>query len=114
MIGDIEKAEVKKLGWWGCFFTLFKGFVATGILYIPGDFYNGGYVFSFIALLLAAILTFYCAHLLLEVNAKIGGSYSEIGQKTYGKCGKIMVDVTLIGSQVGFVCAYIYFIANAL
>ena len=25
-----------------------------------------------------------------------------------------MVDISLVGSQVGFVCAYIYFIANAL
>ena len=79
MINEIEKEEVSKLSWWGTFFTLFKGFVATGILYIPGDFYNGGFVFSAAALLLAAVLTLYCANLLLEVNKKIGGSYSEIG-----------------------------------
>ena len=86
--------------------------MATGILYMPKNFVNGGYIFSVVALVSALILTLFCIRLLIEVRNKIGGSFSEIGQKTYGKCGKVMVDITLFGSQVGFVTAYIYFIAS--
>lgn len=43
---------------------------------------------------------------------KIGGSFAEIGYKTLGRPGKIITEITLVGSQVGFVTAYIYYIAS--
>lgn len=101
-----------KLGPIGTFFTLFKGFVCSGILYMPKDFINGGYGFSVIALILALFLTVYCLKLLVEVKKKLGGSFAEIGYKTLGKPGKIATEITLFGSQVGFVSAYIYYIAS--
>lgn len=110
-----QEDEVKamtKLGPWATAFTIFKGFVATGILYMPKSFINGGWLFSVVALIFSLFMTLCCIRLLIETREKIGGSFSEIGQKTYGKCGKIMVDITLFGSQVGFVTAYIYFIAS--
>jgi amino acid permease len=81
-------------------FTLFKGFVCTGILYMPLSFVNGGYIFSVVALVLALILTLYCIKLILEVRDKLGGSlsFSDIGYKTYGKTGKWLVDISLFGS----------------
>lgn len=45
---DLEKAG--KIGPLKTFFTLFKGFVATGVLFIPKGFRNGGWLFSTIAL----------------------------------------------------------------
>jgi proton-coupled amino acid transporter len=94
--------------------TLFKGTVCSGILYLPTSFVTGGYGFSAIALIFAVILTLYCIKMLLEVREKLGGglSFTEIGFVTYGKTGKLLVDVSLFASQVGFVCAYIYFIAS--
>ena len=112
ILQDEKASDIKKLGPWATAFTLFKGFVATGILYMPKNFVNGGWLFSVIALIGALFLTLFCIKLLLEVRDKIGGSFSEIGAKTYGKCGKLMVDTTLFGSQVGFVTAYVYFIAS--
>jgi len=94
-------------------FTIFKGFVCTGILYMPGDFVNGGYGFSAITILCCLVLTLYCSKLLIEVYEKVGGgSLPEIGMKVLGKPGKIMVDIALFSSQFGFVCAYIYFITS--
>jgi len=83
---------------------------------MPQNFINGGYGFSTIAMIGSLFLTLYCAKLLLDTRKALGGnlSFSEIGQKTYGKAGKIMVDVTLIGSQFSFVTAYIYFISQNL
>ena len=87
-----------KLGPLATAFTIFKGFVCTGILYMPKDFINGGYGFSAITVLSCLFLTLYCAKLLLEVHAEVGGSLPEIGMKVYGKPGKIAVDISLFAS----------------
>ena len=105
--------NVGKLGPMATCFTIFKGFVATGILYVPKDFYNGGYIFTPITLIASLIITLYCAKLLLAVNDRIGGgSFPEMGFKAYGKPGKIFVEVVLVASQFGFCTAYVYFIAS--
>jgi amino acid permease len=90
--------KVDKLGPWATAFTIFKGFVASGILYMPKNFINGGYLFSALTMAGSLCLTLFCAKLLLDTRAKLGGSFSEIGEKTWGRTGKIMVDVTLVGS----------------
>ena len=73
---------MKKLGPLATCFTIFKGFVATGILYVPKDFKNGGYIFTPITLVCSLVLTLYCAKLVLAVNARLGGgSFPEMGFK---------------------------------
>ena len=81
-------------------FTLFKGFVASGIIYLPTNFTTGGYGFSAIALIGALILTLFCIKLLLEVRAKLGGnvSFPEIGFLCYGFTGKLLVEISLFAS----------------
>jgi amino acid permease len=88
------------LGPFGTGFTLFKGFVASGILYLPTNFVVGGSVFSAVALVSALLLTLYCISLLLEVRKKIGGSLSfvEIGYHCYGTKGKVAVEISLFAS----------------
>ena len=70
------------------------------MLYMPKNFLNGGYGFSAIMMVLSLILALYCVRLLLITRAKLGGkvSFSEIGEITMGKPGRIMVDITLVGS----------------
>lgn len=77
---------------------MFKGSVGTGILYMPKDFVNGGYVFSPIALLLGLILTMYCVKLLIISRDRLGKkstSFSDLGQLTLGWKGKVAVDLSL-------------------
>lgn len=74
VIKEENVKKVKKLGPVATAFTLFKGFVAMGILYMPKNFTDGGYGFSGISVILALILTLYCAKLLIEVYDKVGGS----------------------------------------
>ena len=70
-------------------------------------------MFSAICLVISMIWTLWCAQMLIEVYEKVGGgSFPELGQKCYGKKGKIMVDISLFFSQFGFVCAYVYFIGS--
>lgn len=44
----LEISHVKKLSDLATFFTLVKGFVATGVLFLPNGFYNGGWFFSIV------------------------------------------------------------------
>lgn len=65
---------------------------------MPKDFVNGGYIFSPFALLLGLILTMYCVKLLIISRDKLGRksmSFSELGELTLGKWGKIAVDLSL-------------------
>ena len=52
---DIEKAG--KIGPVGTFFTLVKGFVASGILFLPKGWRNGGWLFSSVTLFFSSIFT---------------------------------------------------------
>ena len=105
------KKEIKKLGPCATFMTLIKGFVCTGVLYLPKAFINGGYAISMVMMVLSAVLTIYCSTLLLEVRKKLNSTnYTELGQSTFGKKGRILVDIALWCSQLGFCCAYVYFI----
>ena len=115
IVKEETEKQVKKLGPLATCFTIFKGFVATGILYVPKDFKNGGYIFTPITLVVSLIITLYCAKLLLQVNDRLGGgSFPEMGFKAYGKPGKLFVEIVLVASQFGFCTAYVYFIASQI
>lgn len=93
--------------------SLLKGFVCTAILYLPDSFKQAGWLFQIGALSFSCCLTIFCAHLLIEVRKQIRlPSYSDIGERLFGRWGKIGVNTTLFCSQTGFTCAYIYFIVS--
>lgn len=65
---EITVKHIKKLSNCETFFTLIKGFVCTGCLYLPKSaFVNGGWLFASFCMVVSAFLTMYCASLLLEV-----------------------------------------------
>lgn len=112
-ITDEKASKVKKLGTFGTFMSLLKGFVCTAILYLPDSFRSAGWAFQIVTLTFSACLTTFCALLLIKVRQKINlPSYTDLGEKLYGQKGKIAVNVALFMSQTGFCCAYIYFIVS--
>jgi hypothetical protein len=87
---------IKKASLTVTFFTLMKGFVGTGILFLPKGFANAGWLFAICSLFLSFVLTSICCLKLLVVREhNRGGGLTDIGLAAYGKTGKIMVDVTL-------------------
>ncbi|ORY01394.1 hypothetical protein K493DRAFT_255673 [Basidiobolus meristosporus CBS 931.73] len=94
------------------FFLLLKSFIGTGVLFLPKAFYNGGLLFSTLFLIFIAVLTSICMLLLIKVHDKIPGSFGEIGGILFGSKMRISVLVSIILSQVGFVCAYFIFVAQ--
>jgi membrane protein insertase Oxa1/YidC/SpoIIIJ len=61
MIGDEIRKGFVKLDWKGTYFTLIKGFVCTGIIYLPKSFINGGWGFSILVFIFSMLLTMTCA-----------------------------------------------------
>lgn len=111
---QIEEERVGKIGPAGTFFTLLKGFVAAGVLFLPKGFVTGGWLFSSIALIASCLLTIVCALKLVAIRKKYKISYSDIGFKAYGLPGKIAVDFFLAFTQTIFVCAYVTFIVTSV
>ena len=93
--------------------SLFKGFVCTAILFLPAEFGTGGWLFMSCMLFGSALLTIYCAFLLLEVRQAVDkSSYSDLGFVLYGNAGRWAVNVAVACSQSLFCCGYIYFIVS--
>lgn len=79
-LDEVDLKKVKKLGPVKTYFTLLKGFICTGILYLPKQVAEGGYLFSIIGLFASYVLTTICMFKLLETRAKLnGGSFTDIG-----------------------------------
>ncbi|KAG0675686.1 hypothetical protein C6P40_001406 [Pichia californica] len=97
------------------FFLLLKAFVGTGILFLPKAFSNGGLAFCIILLLLFSILSYYCYLFLSQTTIVTGiSSFAELGNKLYGKTLKILILVSIVSAQIGFVAAYTVFTAENL
>ena len=93
-------------------FTLFKGFVGAGILFLPNGFYEAGWLFGIIAMLISCTITFYFIYLLIKVKYEVGGTYGDIGYKAWGRFGRIITNLAITVAQFGFTCAYVVFIAQ--
>lgn len=94
------------------FFTLLKAFIGTGIVFLPKAFRNGGLLFSPIALLTVSIMTSFSFHLLLECRRRYGGGYGDIGESIGGCHLRTLIRVSVVTTQLGFVCAAIAFTAE--
>ncbi len=73
------------------FFTLLKGFVGTGIMFLPKAFNNGGILFSTVTLLSISALSMVAFHLLLECKRYHGGSYGDIGKEIVGSWMRTLI-----------------------
>jgi proton-coupled amino acid transporter len=103
-INDQDKAHIKKLSPIRTYFSLLKGFIATGILYMPKNFKNAGWLFGGASMFLSFLLTVVCINKLLETRGKYPrSSFTDLGERSMGKFGKYLVDVFLTIMQIGFI-----------
>ncbi|KAG1451640.1 hypothetical protein G6F46_000489 [Rhizopus delemar] len=93
-------------------FLLLKSFVGTGVMFLPKAFSNGGLFFSTALLSAIALISLYTFLLLVETRNKIPVSFGDIGGVLFGKHMRWAVLVAITFSQVGFVCAYMVFVAQ--
>mmetsp|Transcript_12079 Transcript_12079/g.12083 ORF Transcript_12079/g.12083 Transcript_12079/m.12083 type:complete len:251 (+) Transcript_12079:14-766(+) len=105
-IGDIGvnvQGHVKTLGPLQTFFTLMKGFVGIAMLLFPNGYYNAGWLFGTVTILVISLLVIICSNLLLTVSEEYPGTFSSLGERSLGKPGKIFCDIALGLTQTGFV-----------
>ncbi|CAM9976758.1 unnamed protein product [Pylaiella littoralis] len=91
--------------------TFLKSMVGSYILYTPKMFLNGGIAASVVTLLCSAWVA--CDNMIVLIHlAEMTGknSYGQLGYAAFGKCGQLMVDVSLVLSQLSFCCGYFIFI----
>ncbi len=104
-IGALSPCEVA--------FTIFKAFVGLGVLSTPYFAYETGWILSPFLMLASLCLTLYCVKLLIECADELGkDSMPTIAEETWGRWLKIVTDMCIIGSQLGFCCSYVFFIAS--
>ncbi|KAI8339776.1 transmembrane amino acid transporter protein-domain-containing protein [Choanephora cucurbitarum] len=93
-------------------FLLLKSFVGTGVMFLPKAFYNGGLLFSTSLLTFIALVSLYTFLLLVETRNKIPVSFGDIGGILFGSKMRFSVLLAITFSQIGFVCAYMVFVAQ--
>ncbi|KAI7900850.1 transmembrane amino acid transporter protein-domain-containing protein [Cokeromyces recurvatus] len=95
-------------------FLLLKSFIGTGVMFLPKAFHNGGVLFSTLFLFFISSITLYCFLLLIRTRNKVPASFGDIGGILFGQSMRILVLSAVTISQIGFVCAYMVFVAQSL
>ncbi|TRM64501.1 transmembrane amino acid transporter protein-domain-containing protein [Schizophyllum amplum] len=93
---------------------LLKAFIGTGILFLGRGFYNGGLLFSAGLFVFIAMVSLYTFLLLVHTKYEVSGSFGDIGGKLYGNWMRYLILGSIVVSQLGFVSAYIIFVAQNL
>ncbi|KAF9360178.1 neutral amino acid transporter [Mortierella sp. AD094] len=114
LLGDEETIEApeEKISFSKAVGMLFKTFIASGILFLPNAFKNGGIIFAPIFMTLIAVLCLHSFLLLVKCRELHPGSYGDIGQHFYGRWMRYIVLFAITISQFGFCCGYCIFFAQ--
>ena len=95
-------------------FLMLKGFIGTGILFLPKAFLHGGLLGSLILLILMAAFSMWGMWLLFNASLVIPGSYQDVMGQLYGSKVKTIVMVSLTFCQYGLVMVYMLFVGSNL
>jgi len=100
-IKEEKKSEISaSLGTTQMYFTIFKGMVAIGVLYLSKGFSDAGWAFSTIAFLACAYFSSEGFDRLVSAHEKANGDYPALAMKTGGKKFKFLLEIALVISQV--------------
>lgn len=102
----------------GAYFTFVNGFIGGGLLGLPYGFKEGGLFACAVGLIILAFISNYTVRLLAYIKTTFTRyniqSYADIGNATFGKVGSVLVNTSVIISQIGYCCAYLVFIGKNL
>lgn len=71
-------------------------------------------LFSTVVLVLIALASLWSFLLLVKTKFVVSGSFGDIGGTLYGPWMRIVILSSIVVSQLGFVCAYLIFVAENL
>ncbi|OAD65868.1 hypothetical protein PHYBLDRAFT_153121 [Phycomyces blakesleeanus NRRL 1555(-)] len=93
-------------------FLLLKSFVTTGIMFLPKAFSNGGLLFSIMGVITLALVSLWSFLLLVQTRQVVPASFGDMGGVLFGHKMRTAVLLAITLSQIGFVCAYMVFVAE--
>lgn len=122
------------------FANIFISFIGAGILGLPYAFREAGLIEGIVTMSVVGVVSVKAMLLLIDCkdhmllsqslasltsNAKEGdrkkevgnGSfidYGDVGERALGKIGKVVVEIMIVVSQIGFCCAYLIFVSENL
>ena len=110
---------------------MLKGNIGTGILAMPDAIKNSGIIVGNIGLVVMGVICIHCMHLLVdnsqELSRRTGASYlsysdvsytailtssSWIGGPRTARVARVITDVFLCITQLGFCCIFLVFISQ--
>jgi len=124
--------EEKKISNEETIIHMLKGNLGTGILAMPDAIKNSGLLFGNIGLVLMATICIHCMHLLLNSSQELCKrtnkpflTYSDVAETSFATSSsarirrlapsvRLIVDVFLCVTQLGFCCVYFVFISQNL
>ncbi|XP_030745663.1 proton-coupled amino acid transporter-like protein CG1139 isoform X2 [Sitophilus oryzae] len=110
---------------------LLKGNIGTGILAMPDAFRNAGWVIGLFGTMAMGIICTHCMHILLRCSRELSRrtqiptlNFSEVVEmafrtgpeyiQKYASLAKLLVNIFLFITQIGFCCVYFVFVAANL
>lgn len=93
--------------------VLLKSTVGGTLIVIPGGFMGAGLCLASLLLVVMGVVEIYCMVLLVRCSRQLGGgSYGDVAAAALGRVGSLAVDVSLVLSQIGFVCAEMLYVGK--
>jgi proton-coupled amino acid transporter len=104
----------KRATLFGAALNFMKANIASGVLFLPKAYQQGGLVLSNVAMVVIFAMSLYCIALLVEVREGVphdqAVTFGSLAEMTLGKRGRWAVDISLVLSQSGFCCVYFAFV----
>ncbi|POM65773.1 Amino Acid/Auxin Permease (AAAP) Family [Phytophthora palmivora] len=95
---------------------LLKGNIGPGAMSLPSGFSKTGIYAGPVLFVVVALVSVYNMDLLLRckhlVSPKAPMSFGDVGREILGPHGKLLIDVFLVGTQLGICCVYFTFVAT--
>ncbi|KAF4041917.1 Transmembrane amino acid transporter protein [Phytophthora infestans] len=95
---------------------LLKGNIGPGAMSLPNGFSKTGIYAGPVLFVIVALVSVYNMDLLLRckqlVSPKAPMSFGDVGREILGPRGKLLINVFLVGTQLGICCVYFTFVAT--
>ncbi|KAE8909392.1 hypothetical protein PF005_g24867 [Phytophthora fragariae] len=95
---------------------LLKGNIGPGAMSLPNGFSKTGVYAGPALFVVVALVSVYNMELLLRCKHRVSPrapmSFGDVGREILGPKGKLLIDVFLVGTQLGICCVYFTFVAT--
>ena len=99
------------------FTHILKSYIGSGVLGLPYAYAQGGMIAAMTGMVTVSVMSTLCVFMLLDCKRKLPGrvrTFGDVGYGAMGRSGHVIVELTVVLSQLGFSCAYLIFVSQNL